>query len=153
GNMNYLRNFFPLKLAMVTLIALYLILAISSSSASYYGPRYGKRESDLSRYQARSIGQRNNRGARFYPGSRYGGKRSYWQPTSFMPSDADIGSVDSLNVPNVPFDCILIPNLGVRCSRPEAVSDWNNDDEISAGNGGSAASTSGGSSSASADQP
>jgi len=98
-----------------------------------------QRNSGVRNIQARSAGER-----RFYTGTRYSGKRPYWQPTQFHgPSDGgELGVGDlvvggALPLSSIPYDCVYIPFVGVRCTKPGEESPFyiNEDEQGSVGGG------------------
>jgi hypothetical protein len=124
--MGVLSSWSHVKILFVAFISIVIIHSVVS--AAYTGTRYGKRESTESigrmfpRSGVRNIQARSS-GTRFYPGTRFGGKRSYWQPAAPILSEM-IQNSDSPSS-NLPYDCVYIPFVGVRCSRAEE-NYWNN---------------------------
>ncbi|OXA39227.1 uncharacterized protein LOC110861351 [Folsomia candida] len=111
----------PMSKVLLVTLAMLTLYSVLVSGAGYLGPRYGKRlplpmqGGEVSRIVGRSSGPRTIQSrsqARFYAGSRYGGKRSYWP--SLMQSDVD-SSLDSGANNASPYDCVYLPYVGIRC--------------------------------------
>jgi len=111
-----------LPISSKVLLGILFTLTIYSTLVSgYLGPRYGKRIASDGEVSGAVMGRtgglrtiQSRSQAKFYAGSRYGGKRSGYHPSMMPsgPSDMMMGGPSENH--GYPYDCVYIPYVGVR---------------------------------------